>query len=270
MAAIITKITAQKRNKSRYNLYLDRGSGEEYACSVDEDVLIKYHLRKGLKLQDEELSRLLEEDEMKKAYHLALHYLSYRMRSIDEVRSYLQKKEKKPSDIEAVIAKLLEQRLLNDGEFARAYIRSKKNSLLRGPFKLKQELLQKGVKADVVDQALMEFPAGEQEERIAAWLQKQQSRSPKLSEQAWRTKLANQLMSKGFTREVITAALQQVELTNSADEEWEAVVHQGEKLFRKYTKYEGWERQQRIKQALYRKGFSLEIIERFLTEHELK
>ncbi len=142
--AIVTKISVQKRNKSRYNLFLDRGQGEEYAFSVDEDLLIKYGLKKGLELDEKELMKLIDEDEQKKAYHLAINYLSYRMRSVEEVRAYLQKKEKEERHIEAVIKQLINQRLLNDTEFADAFIRTKKITLMKGPLKLKQELVTKG------------------------------------------------------------------------------------------------------------------------------
>ena len=93
--AVITKITAQVKNKSRYNIFLDHGRGEEYAFSVDEDILIKYNLKKGLELDEEYLIELIDEDEKKKCYHLSIHYLSYRMRSVEEVRTYLERRKRK-------------------------------------------------------------------------------------------------------------------------------------------------------------------------------
>ncbi|GAA3331694.1 hypothetical protein GCM10020331_089280 [Ectobacillus funiculus] len=44
--AVITKIQVQKNNKERYNIYIDKGSGEEYGFSVDGYTLVKYNLRK--------------------------------------------------------------------------------------------------------------------------------------------------------------------------------------------------------------------------------
>jgi regulatory protein len=40
--AVITKITVQKKQPDRYNIFTDDGNGERYALSVDEAVLIKY------------------------------------------------------------------------------------------------------------------------------------------------------------------------------------------------------------------------------------
>ncbi|MFC0557512.1 recombination regulator RecX [Halalkalibacter alkalisediminis] len=267
--AVITKIQVQQRNKSRYNIFLNRGKGEEYAFSVAEDVLIKYGLKKGLELNEESLIKIIDEDEKKKTYFLAINYLSYRMRSIEEMRVYLLKKEKELQHINEVIEELTQQKLLDDQEFARAYIRSKQLTLMKGPLKLKQELLQKGVKDVVIDGALEQFQKSDQKESIIKWLDKQKMRSSKLSNQAFIDKLSNQLQTKGFTRDVIKEALKEVDMSNDNEEEWESICFQGEKAKRKFAnKYSGWEFNQRIKQALYQKGFSLDLIERYIEETE--
>lgn len=41
----------------------------------------------------------------------------------------------------------------------------------------------------------------------------------------------------------------------------------GEKLKRKFASKEGYERKQKIKAGLYRKGFPFDLIDRFLDEH---
>lgn len=38
-------------------------------------------------------------------------------------------------------------------------------------------------------------------------------------------------------------------------------------MLRKYQRYQGYERQMKIKQALYRKGFDLDDIDDWVTEH---
>ena len=48
------------------------------------------------------------------------------------------------------------------------------------------------------------------------------------------------------------------------DEEMEAIRYQGEKAQRKYSGYTGYEYEQKMKQTLFRKGFSMDLIERFM------
>ena len=82
----ITKITTQQKNTERYNIFTDEGSGEQYAFSVDEAVLIKFGLKKGMDLDDFLYTEICYEDDIRKSYNLALHYLGRRMRSESEVR----------------------------------------------------------------------------------------------------------------------------------------------------------------------------------------
>lgn len=44
----ITKISTQKKNTERFNIFLD----DKYAFSVDADVLVKFELKKGKELDD--------------------------------------------------------------------------------------------------------------------------------------------------------------------------------------------------------------------------
>ena len=62
--AVITKITRQKRNEERYNIFLN----DEYAFSVDESVLVKYRLTKGMTIDEWTLGELTYEDEIEKAF----------------------------------------------------------------------------------------------------------------------------------------------------------------------------------------------------------
>jgi regulatory protein len=266
--AVIAKIEIQKRNKSRYNVFLTKGHSAEYALSVDEDLLIKHRLTKGLEINEDTLIQLIDEDEKKKTYNLAINYLSYRMRSVHEMKQYLEKKEKEQKHINEVIYELLQQGFLNDQEFAHAYIRSKQLTLMKGPLKLKQELLQKGVNDAVIEAALASFSEEVQKEKIVTWLKKQQSKkSSKVSSKAFKEKLSNQLVTKGYSQRVIVEALQLVDFPEEFTEEWEAICFQGDKIKRKLEgKYTGWEYEQRLKQQLYRKGFPMDVIEQYISE----
>ena len=65
---VITKITQQKKDKERYNIFLD----EKYAFSVHESVLVKFELTKGMTLEDWSVDEMVYEDEIRKAFNRAL------------------------------------------------------------------------------------------------------------------------------------------------------------------------------------------------------
>ncbi|WP_408009413.1 recombination regulator RecX [Pseudalkalibacillus sp. A8] len=264
----IAKITVQKKNKSRFNVYIDRGNGEEFGFGIDEEVYIKSGIRKGMELTDEQIEELLVEDQFSKGLNSAMHFLSFRMRSIEEVDRFLLKKEFDPVTRKAVIERLQVMGYLNDLDFAKMFIRSKISITKKGPKALKQELNQKGVDEKIIEEALTIYPHDEQIEEATNLVQKKAKQYKKLSENALKQKLAQVLQQKGFSWSVIEQAIEKASLDKDEEEEREALEMQAQKAHRKYSKFTGWEYKQKMKQSLYRKGFPIELIEEWLNENQ--
>lgn len=261
---IIAKITTQKKNTERYNIFFDYGKGEEYAFSVDQDILISFQLKKGMELDELDISEIQFEDEVKKAFNLALNFLSYRMRSTKEIIDYLKKKEVDDPIIPDVIHKLSEYKYINDEEFAKAYVQTQINTTTKGPEVIKKELFEKGIEQDVLTKSLTLFTLDEQVEKAIKLITKTIPKNNKVSERQTKQKLEQTLVRKGFTWEVIQIAMEEASTEKDTDEEWEALSHHGRKAHRKYENLDGWEYEQKMKQTLFRKGFELDMIEKFI------
>ncbi len=54
---------------------------------------IKYQLKKGMELDDFSFVEIQYQDDIRKAYNKAIHYLARRMRSEKEIKDYLFSKE---------------------------------------------------------------------------------------------------------------------------------------------------------------------------------
>ena len=266
--AIITKITTQQKNQDRYNIFMDYGKGEEFAFSVDSDVLIKFQLKKGMELDDFSLLEIQYQDDIRKAYNLAVHFLARRIRSEKEIRDYLSKKEMEEPVIHEVVHKLKEQQYINDSEFAAAYVRTQANTTDKGPDIIKLELKEKGISEKIMIRALVEFPVEQQIEKALKLGEKFFKKPSKDSRKIQKQKLEQLLLRKGYPFETIQFVLQETAVDKEANEELEAIRHQGEKAHRKYAHHTGYEYEQKMKQALYRKGFSIDLIEKFLSEKE--
>ncbi|MRH44655.1 recombination regulator RecX [Aquibacillus halophilus] len=266
--AVISRITTQKKNKHRYNIFLKNGQSEDYGFSVDEDILIQFHLRKGLELDKETTEQLLKKDSIHKTYSLTINFLSYRMRSTKEIREYLIKKEVEQEQIEVVIKRLLSEGLLNDKEFAEALVRTRVQTTSKGPMLVKKELIDKGILMTVADEALSFYTYEDQFEKATKWLEKKIRSSGKKSFRQQVQSIQQTLMQKGFTQDIIKDVLANIEDEKDDSEEWDAIVYQGEKLVRKYEKkFEGSELKQKVKATLYRKGFNFELMDRFIDEY---
>lgn len=258
----ITKITTQKKRTDRYNIFLD----EKYAFSVDEAVLLKFQLQKGKEINSFELSQIQFQDEIQKSYTMALGYLSYRMRSEAEVRLFLQKKEIEEPLINEVIHKLYTFNYLNDLDFAKAYVRTHVNGGNKGPITLKLELKEKGIKENLIQEALLGYPFDVQVEHAKQLAEKSIKKEKNISERALKQKLEQMLSRKGFPHDCIVMALEDVKIDKNDEEEWDSLCFHAEKIVRRYHTEEGYRFQQKVKQALFRKGFPLELIDRYLAE----
>lgn len=264
--AVITKITTQQKSHERYNIYIDFGKGEEFAFSVDEDVLIKFSLKKGLELDDFSLMEIRYQDKIRKAYHSAISYLTKRIRSEKEITDYLLGKEIEEPVIQEVIHKLKVQKYIDDREYAFAYVRTQINTTDKGPSLIRMELKEKGIEKSLAEQAMAEYSVAQQLEKAVRLSKKFIEKNSRDSNKVLKQKLENLLVRKGFPYDVINQAVSEADLSKSSDEDLNAIRFQGEKAHRKFSKYSGFEYEQKMKQALYRKGFSLDVIEKFLAE----
>lgn len=265
---VITKIKVQKKNKDRYSIFTDNGKGEEYAFSVDEDVLIKYQLKKGMELDDLSVTEVLFQDDIRKAYNTAIQYLSHRMRSEGEVREHLSKKEISESTIQEVIHRLFQHKFLDDVEFSKAFVRTQMNTTDKGPGAVKMELKEKGIKAVVIDEVMGEYSYERQVEKSIQLGSKFILKNSKDSSRILKQKLEQFLLRKGYPFSVIQLVMEEVSVKKENDDEIEALQYQGAKLQRKFSKLEGYEQKQKIKKGLYTKGFPMELIDQYLNGFE--
>lgn len=262
----ITRITTQKNSSERFSIFIDKGQGEEFGFGVDQDVLISFGLRKGLELDQEILDDIQFEDQVKKGFNLALHYLSYRMRSEKEIRDYLVTKEIDEEAFDSIITKLKRYGYVNDLEFARAFVRTKMNAGGKGPLIINQELFQKGISPDTIEKALEEFPYERQFDTAQIVAEKKIKKLKSASSTELRQKVGQALASKGFEREVINEVMNEIDLSKGNEAEWEALLLQAQKAERRYSKLDMKDYKHKLKQFLYRKGFPFSLINRYLEE----
>lgn len=146
----ISKIEAQKKNKDRLNIYID----DTFAFGISIDVYLKYNLRKDQEIDNDFIEDILLAEENNKAINSALKYLSYRQRSIKELRDHLVRKGYDKSIIENTIDYLEDKNYINDYQFAKSFIRDKSYLNKQGINKIRYDLLNKGVSKEIVAKTL--------------------------------------------------------------------------------------------------------------------
>ncbi len=134
----------------------------------------------------------------------------------------------------------------------------------KGPTVIKRELLNKGVQDLIITHSLQEYPKEKQIENALFLIEKKKKSYQKHSFLQMKLKLDEMLVRKGYSREVIQICLEELKDEKDDEKQQEALHYHGNKYYEKYKKHDGWTFENKMKQALYRKGFSIDEIEIFL------
>ena len=211
-----------RRKKNRVLLHLEGAEPLEIALDVIE--------RSGIHVGDDvtakDLAQLQEDDTKWRVRQAALHLLSYRPRAEHELQRRLRSKGFPHGLVEWCLRALEEEGLIDDREFASAYVSSRIRIRPRGRSRLTQELRQKGVSAEIAGQAIEQAFSNEETSeralaRVAArrWLDRQGSTlieslaSTDRSDERERARrrLHAFLSRRGFESDVIRVGMEEAE-----------------------------------------------------------
>ncbi|MGD9731728.1 MAG: regulatory protein RecX [Desulfamplus sp.] len=142
-----------------------------------------------------------------RAYQAAIRYLTLRARSVDEMRKYLDKKGFDEQIIDAAIAKLEQDKLLNDHEFASMFVDQRERFKPKSKFALAFELKKKGVEADIIESCLIDIDEYQSalsaiESKIKLW--------QGYDREKFKKKVMNYLRNRGFSYEVCISTFNKV------------------------------------------------------------
>ncbi|MEW5799188.1 MAG: RecX family transcriptional regulator [Bacteroidota bacterium] len=192
---IITKIERQKKNKSRFSIFVDG----KYAFSVGEDVYVRFVLHTGQELSPTERDEIENAELESSVKKTALRYRSYRPRSTKEVYEYLTKKGYDERNIESALAYLKENNLLNDEEFARMVCRDRLTLKPVGKTAMKQILLKKGIDRTTIDEVLQKLYTADKESTLALKeAERKYKRIASLPPLAKKKKIYEHLLRRGY------------------------------------------------------------------------
>ena len=126
--------------------------------------------------------------------------------SSEELRRRLARRGYPPEQISAVLARLAASRYLDDGEYARAWARSRAHRRSLGPTRLAQELRAKGIAEGEIAVALREaFTERDARETAEAAAMRRLPALQGLPPDVARRRLAGYLTRRGFAAEIVMA-----------------------------------------------------------------
>ena len=139
--------------KKQVNVFIDG----LFSFTIDDELAVTNRLEVGRHLSAEQIEELKEANLFKSCYDAALHYLSYRPRSENEVKQRLRRRGFKDKVVGDVIFKLKERRLIDDVAFSEYWRNNRLSFSPRSGRLIKLELRQKGVAAETANEVIKDL-----------------------------------------------------------------------------------------------------------------
>lgn len=259
----VTNIT---KLKVKYKLELDNGKH----FYVSEDTIIKYGLIKKIELTKEQLKEIIAHESVESAYSKAVHYLQYGLRTKQEIKDYLTKKEIAPKVIDEVIEKLVEIGYLNDEHYVEAAVTDYFNLNLKGPYWIKRKLQEKDLDKDAIDKYIAKICT---EEAMIEMLYKIIEREFKVRREAKNKKIqkiTQKLYTNGFTSDIIRKVFDIFFEDYEEENEEDILEEHFRRAYSTYSRrYEGYNLKQKLIEKLVRDGFSYYTAKDYIEKQDL-
>lgn len=201
-------IKYEKKGNNTYKIYLENNQ----TINLYEDVIIKNNLLYKKEIDEFLLEKLDIDNNKEDIYNKCVKYISVRIRSINEIKEYLKRKEIGNILIENTVNRLIKNNLLNDEIFTKAFIKDKLNFTTMGPYRIEQELKKHKIDSNLIYKYLNEID----DETIDNKINKQITKLIKSNrkKQNIRNKIYTNLLSLGYSNEMILRNIKNYDFSN--------------------------------------------------------
>ena len=202
----MSKITGLKQGKNRakrIHVYVD----DKFALSLAPETALKENLGIGQDLGRAALEELANKDLRQRCFNSAVRFLGYRPRSESEIKQRLTRHGFDDGTIDKTLVKLKDMGYVDDTAFAHFWVENRETFSPRSRRMAKFELKRKGLKADIIDQAVNEINEKESAYRAA---QNRARRLTALDYQDFRLRLGQYLGRRGFGYGIISEIVERV------------------------------------------------------------
>jgi len=251
----INKIIKMKDNK--YKVIIDGESIVTY-----DNVILENELIYKKTIDNNLYKKILLDTSYYDIYNKTVKYILKRRRSEKEIRKYLNKFDINNNDVESIIVKLKDIRLIDDREYCKAYINDKLYLSKEGINKIKEDLIGEDISIEIIEEELNNIEEYLFNERLEKLIIKKINSNKKYSNSYLKQKILSEMFNLGYDKEIILNILESN--LNSDDNILEQEFN---KVYDKLkVKYSGYELENKVKQKLIQKGFSVGDINRLLQE----
>jgi regulatory protein len=175
------------------------------------------------------------------------------MRTEKEVIKYLTDKYDS-KDVENLVIRLKKEGLIDDSKYIKSFINDKINLSNDGPYKIKRDLIQKGIIEDLIE---IDIDNNILLDKLRRIMPRYINLYKKNSKNIIKNKTVNYFLNLGYDKEIIEEVFDSLDVKGDNTK----IKKDYEKLIKKYKiKYSGYKLESTIKQKLFQKGYSIDEI----------
>ena len=226
-----------------------------------DDTLIKYNLLTKKEIDNTELKDITSYNNYLDAYYNSIKFITTKLRTKLEIEKKLTSLGYTKDVINTTIDRLVKEKYINDDVYIKCYINDQINLSLKGPNKIRNELIKLKLPLNIIDNYLSTFDNDIWQERIKKIIDKKKKANHNMSNSLFKNKVTKDIINLGYPSNLVKSITDSIIIDNELDILRKEFEKEKRKLSRKY---EGNELNKRIKYNLYKKGFNLEYIESLL------
>jgi regulatory protein len=199
-AVKITALQPQIRNKRRVSVFLDGN----FLFGLSTETVGALGLHVGREVDRADLDRIAFEEQLHAARQYAFLLLSYKARTTSELKQRLGRKGFSPDIVSRTLERLAELKMVDDAGFARRFAEDRITIGHKGKWRVRGELLKRGIDRKQIDAAMAEAPdeVAAAKEVAAKYL----SRNRRLEPDVLKRRLYALLARRGFSPDTIRQA----------------------------------------------------------------
>lgn len=149
--------------KKRYSKkYFVNFKDDSESIILSLDIIMKFNINKDKNVNEDILEKALEEQSLEDCKSAAYTYVSYKPRTEFEIRKRLEEKDFTQNHIEQAITFLNEFDLIDDEAFAKSFISTHLKKKPAGKFKIKTELVKRGIDKDLAEKMVENYYPSDQ------------------------------------------------------------------------------------------------------------
>ncbi len=256
----VMSMTQTSRSLDSFDVEFKVGKSKVKLC-LPEEIVNDFGIKVGRLYQRHQVECLKEYSDIVPLYEKAMKWVIKRSHTKKEVEDRLKHVSNISNlIIRRVIKKLEEHHLIDDDEYTKRYLKDAAY-YQTGIEKACKDLAKRGIDQQVIDSNRVYYEHEIMLEKVIVLIKREMNRNKKRSHSRLIEHITQELLDKGYEKEVIDEAFEVMDLNMDYLSENLILIEQYEKYYQRFsTKYTGEALKQKIYETLILKGFEEDLV----------